>query len=105
MTALAHEIPLVCVPGDRRAPNTMRGKDQPAIATRVEAAGAGLYLAPDAASSQIRAAVERVLSEESFRAAAQRLGARIAAERGADRAADEIEALVTSRTPNLVGTR
>ena len=95
MTALAHEIPLVCVPGDRRAPNTMRGKDQPAIATRVEAACAGLYLAPDAASSQIRAAVERVLSEESFRAA----------ERGADRAADEIEALVTSRTPNLVGTR
>jgi MGT family glycosyltransferase len=105
MTALAHGVPLVCVPGDRRAPNSFRGKDQPAIATRVAASGAGLCLAPDATSSQIQAAVERVLEEESFRAAARRLGARIVAERGADRAADEIEALVTARAPVLVGTR
>ena len=59
MTALAYGVPLVCVPGDRRAPNTMRGKDQPAIAMRVAASGAGLRLAPDATSSQIRAAVQR----------------------------------------------
>jgi UDP:flavonoid glycosyltransferase YjiC (YdhE family) len=102
MMALAHGVPLVCLPGDRRAPNTMRGKDQPAIATRVAASGAGLRLAPDATCDEIRAAIERVLAEASFRAAAQRLGARIVAERGAERAADEIEALVTARAPILV---
>jgi UDP:flavonoid glycosyltransferase YjiC (YdhE family) len=99
MTALAHGVPLVCLPGDRRAPNTMRGKDQPAIATRIAASGAGLRLDPNATCDQIRAAVERVLAEKSFRAAARSLGAQIVAERGADRAADEIEALVTAPAP------
>jgi len=105
MTALAHGVPMVCLPGDRRAPNSVRGKDQPAIAARVAASGAGLRVAPDATSGQIRAAVERVLAEETFRAAARRLGAQIVAERGAERAVDEIEALVTRRVPALVGVR
>ena len=104
MTALAHGIPLVCLPGDPRAPNSMRAKDQPAIATRVVASGAGLRVDPNATVDQIRAAVARVLAEESFRAAARRLGGRIVAERGADRAADEIEALV-SRGAAATGER
>jgi MGT family glycosyltransferase len=96
MTALAHGVPLVCLPGDPRAPSSMRAKDQLAIATRVVASGAGLRVDPNATSDQIRRAVARVLAEESFREAARRLGARIVAERGADRAVDEIEALIGS---------
>jgi MGT family glycosyltransferase len=103
MIALTHGVPLVCVPGDPRAPSSMRAKDQLAIATRVAASGAGLRLAPNATSSQIRAAVERVLSDESFRVAARRLGARIVAERGVDRAVAEIEAVVPARSASLVG--
>jgi MGT family glycosyltransferase len=95
MSALANGIPLVCLPGDPRAPSSMRAKDQLAIATRVAASGAGLRIDPNATSDQIRRAVERVLSEESFRTAARRLGARIVAERGADRAVEEIEALAS----------
>jgi UDP:flavonoid glycosyltransferase YjiC (YdhE family) len=103
MTALAHGVPLVCLPGDPRAPNSMRAKDQLAIATRVVASGAGLRVDPNATSDQIREAVERVLVEGSFRAAARRIGERVVAERGTDRAVAEIEALVPSRASALVG--
>jgi UDP:flavonoid glycosyltransferase YjiC (YdhE family) len=76
---------------------------QLAVATRVVASGAGPRVNPNATSDQIRGAVERVLAEESFRTAARRLGARIVAERGAERAVAEIEALISSRLPSLVG--
>jgi len=58
MKALAHEIPLVCVP--------LVG-DQPDNAARVVARGAGLRLGPDASPDQIRIAIRRILDEPSFR--------------------------------------
>jgi MGT family glycosyltransferase len=89
MKALAHGIPLVCIP--------LVG-DQPDNAARVVARGAGLRLAPDAAPVEIGAAIQRLLDEPSFRKRARRLGARIAAEAGAGTAADEVTALIRRRT-------
>jgi UDP:flavonoid glycosyltransferase YjiC (YdhE family) len=85
MKALAHGIPLVCIP--------ILG-DQPDNAARVVARGAGVRLARDASPEQIRTAIRRVLDVPSFRENAQRLAATIAAEDGARTAADELEALV-----------
>ena len=85
MKALAHEIPLVCVP--------LVG-DQPDNAARVVARGAGLRLGPDASPEQIRAAIQRVLDEPSFRDEARRLGSALATDDGARTAASELESLV-----------
>jgi UDP:flavonoid glycosyltransferase YjiC (YdhE family) len=86
--ALAHGVPLVCMP--------LLG-DQPDNAARVTARGAGLRLGADASPDQIRTAIERTLTEPSFRAAARRLGATIAADDGARTAADELEGLAGVR--------
>ena len=83
--ALAHEIPLVCLP--------LVG-DQPDNAARVEARGAGVRLPADATAEQIRSALQRILDEPSFRDGARRLGRTIAAEAGVRTAADELESLV-----------
>ena len=88
MKALAHGIPLVCIP--------LVG-DQPDNAARVVARGAGVRLAPDAAPSEIGAAIQRLLDEPSFQEGARRVGAHIAAESGVSTAADELTALVGSR--------
>ena len=88
MKALAHGIPLVCVP--------LVG-DQPDNAARVVSRGAGLRLGADASPDQIRMAIRRVLDESSFRDGARRLGAVIASEDGARTAADELESLVRPR--------
>jgi UDP:flavonoid glycosyltransferase YjiC (YdhE family) len=87
MKALAHEIPLVCVP--------LVG-DQPDNAARVVSRGAGVRLGPEAPPEEIRAAIRRVLDEPSFRESAQRLGSALADDNGARMAADEIESLVTT---------
>jgi len=44
--ALAQAVPLLCIPG--------AGADQPVIAVRVEALGAGQMISPDANASQTR---------------------------------------------------
>jgi UDP:flavonoid glycosyltransferase YjiC (YdhE family) len=90
MKALAHEIPLVCVP--------LVG-DQPDNAARVVARGAGVRLRPDASPEQIRNAIRRVLGEPRFREAARRLGTTIAAEDGARTAAEELERLAKDEAP------
>jgi len=84
MKALAHGIPLVCVP--------LAG-DQPDNAARVVARGAGVRLGPDASPEQIRGAIRRILDEPSFRDAARRVGTVLANEDGARAAADELESL------------
>jgi UDP:flavonoid glycosyltransferase YjiC (YdhE family) len=84
MKALAHGIPLVCVP--------LAG-DQPDNAARAVARGAGIRLGPDASPEHVRGALQRILGEPSFRAAARRLGKVLAAEDGARTAADELESL------------
>ena len=84
MKALAHGVPLVCIP--------LLG-DQPDNAARVVARGAGVRLAPDAAPEQIEKAIRRVLDEPRFRAGAQRLATLLAGEDGAEAAARELESL------------
>jgi MGT family glycosyltransferase len=62
--ALAHGVPLVCTPISR---------DQPLNAQRVADCGAGIDLGPQPDAGTIATAVERVLAEPAYRAAAQSL--------------------------------
>ena len=87
--ALRQGVPLLCVP---------LIADQPDNAARIVARGAGLLLQPDASTHEIRAALERLLGEPSFREAARRLGEPMVGDRAEARAADELEAIV--RTPS-----
>jgi MGT family glycosyltransferase len=82
--ALAAGVPLLCIP---------MGRDQHDVAARVVYPGAGLRLRPSAKPEAIRAAVERLIREPSFRAAAGRIGANITADAAAQRGLDELEAL------------
>jgi MGT family glycosyltransferase len=74
-------VPLVCLP---------LGRDQPDNAARVTERGAGLRVSPDAPAEAIAGALETVLSEPSYRAAARALGARIAADVAARSAEREL---------------
>ena len=73
------------------------GRDQLDVAARVVHAGAGVRLRSGAKPAAIRAAVERVISEPGFRAAAQRIGAQMLADAAAQGGIAELEALA-SRT-------
>jgi MGT family glycosyltransferase len=85
MRALAHRVPLLCVP---------MGRDQDDNAARVAARGAGLALTPAAASAEaIRAALRGLLGEPGFPDAARRLGAAVAAEAASPAVVEELEAL------------
>jgi MGT family glycosyltransferase len=84
--ALAAGVPLVCIP---------MGRDQLDVAARVVYPGAGVRLRSSAKPGAIRAAVERVLGEPSFRTAAARMGASITADVAAQRGLAELEALAT----------
>jgi len=86
--ALAAGVPLVCMP---------MGRDQLDVAARVVHAGAGVRLRPGARPSAIRHAVERVIAEPGFRAAAQRIGTTMRADAAAQRGVSELEALAGSR--------
>jgi MGT family glycosyltransferase len=86
MTALEAGVPLVVVPTEW---------DKPENAQRVAEAGAGLRLSPGRLTpGRLRAAVERVLAEPSFRHNARRLAAIFARHRGPARAAELLEGLV-----------
>jgi MGT family glycosyltransferase len=82
--ALACGVALVCLP---------MGRDQHDVAARVVHAGAGLRLRSRAKPAAIHAAVERVIREPDFRAAARLLGARMVADASAHRGIAELEAL------------
>jgi UDP:flavonoid glycosyltransferase YjiC (YdhE family) len=84
MKALAHGVPLVCIP--------LLG-DQPANAARVVARGAGVRLAADATPDRIRLALRRVLDSPRYRAGARRLATLLAGADGAETAARELESL------------
>lgn len=84
IAALAHGVPLVCIP---------MGRDQFDVAARVVAAGAGVRVKQSSRPSEIGKAVSSVLAESRYRQAAERLGEVIAAEPGASGAVDEIEAV------------
>jgi MGT family glycosyltransferase len=81
--ALAHGLPLVCLP---------IGRDQPDNAARVQWHGAGLRLSPTSSPAVIRAGVKRVLGDPAFAASARRLAAAFAEEWPAERALSALEA-------------
>ena len=84
MRALAHGLPLVCLP---------MGRDQDDNAARVVAYGVGLRLKSSARAAKIRKAVRRVLGEDHFRMEARRMQRIITADAAADRAVHEIESV------------
>jgi len=85
LAALSVGVPLVIVPTEW---------DKPENAQRVVETGAGLRLAPHRCTAErLRAAVERVLEEPSFRQNAQRLAATFARYGGPERAAKLLEGL------------
>jgi UDP:flavonoid glycosyltransferase YjiC (YdhE family) len=59
--ALSHGLPLVCIPLDR---------DQPHNAERVVAVGAGVSLSREASPDELWSALDRVLADDRYRAAA-----------------------------------
>lgn len=89
LAALQAGVPMVVVP---------TSWDQPDNARRVVEAGAGVRLAARRCTPQrLRAAVEQVLDDESYRRNAQRLGRRLNEANGADSAAELLESLATGR--------
>ena len=84
-SAMAFGVPLVCMPVDR---------DQPLNAERVAALGAGVALTASAPAREIAVAIERVLSDASYRFAARAVAQASNDEGGADAAAAELERLL-----------
>jgi len=82
--ALAHGLPLVCLP---------IGRDQPDNAARVQWHGAGVRLSPKSSPEVIRAAVERVVGDPPFATSAGRLAAAFAEQRPAELAQSALEAV------------
>ena len=87
MKALAHGVPLVCLP--------VLG-DQPNNAARIASLGAGIRLPPDAAPDRIGGAIEQVIRDPSFRVAAQRFADNTRDEDPVREATTEIVALTGS---------
>jgi UDP:flavonoid glycosyltransferase YjiC (YdhE family) len=82
MRALAHGLPLLCLP---------MGRDQDDNAARVVAHEVGLRLRPSASPHKIAGALRRLLDDPSYRTNAEALSRLIAAEAEADRAVRELE--------------
>lgn len=74
LAALAHGVPMLCLP---------LGREQPANAAAVERVGAGVSLAPSAAPHAIAEAVDHLVDDGDLRLAAQRLAALIEMQRDA----------------------
>jgi MGT family glycosyltransferase len=82
MSALAHGVPLVCVPF---------GRDQADVALRAQRTGAALRLRPRLLSARrLARTVRRVLDEPAYRQAARAMQTTLSAEDGAARAAEQI---------------
>jgi hypothetical protein len=81
MRALAHRVPILCMP---------MGRDQNDNAVRVVARGAGLNLPPAASSSEISGALRRLLEDPAFAQSARQLGDAVAAEAAASTAPGEL---------------
>lgn len=90
--SLAHAVPIVALPNP--------AADQPALAARIHELGAGIALDGETASpAEIRAAVDTVLHDDSYRTAARALGSAITATSGAATAAGVVERLAARRRP------
>ena len=84
MKALAAGVPMVCIP---------MGRDQNDTAARVVYQGAGLRLPPAASTSKIAKSVRLVLSQDRFRANAERMASEIASGRLTADVVAELEAM------------
>ena len=83
LESLSEGVPLVCIP---------LGNDQPGVAARVKARGAGVVVPPRRINAKrLHSAVRAVLENESYRLAARKIQAAIAEVNGLDRAADIVE--------------
>jgi len=82
--ALAHGVPLVCIPGV--------GADQPIVGARIEAVRAGRLVAPDVVG-ELGDAVAQVFANPSYREAARHMEALIQGLDGANGGATAIEAV------------
>ncbi len=89
--ALAHSLPLVVMPMHPFL-------DQRMIGRAVESAGAARVLPKSAKPLAIRSAAQNLLDDHRYRAAAARLGATVLKRDGAEQAADDLAALLTSQT-------
>ena len=85
MGALAHGVPLVCIPGV--------GADQPIVGERITAVGAGAVVVPNAVG-ELGDTVAQVLSNPSYRTAARHMEAVIEGLDGANDGASGIESAV-----------
>jgi UDP:flavonoid glycosyltransferase YjiC (YdhE family) len=94
MKALTHGVPLVCIP--------LVG-DQPDNAARVTARGAGLRVSAEAPPARIREAIQRVVTDPSFRQAAHQLATKMAGEDAVQAAVDEILSLTEKRPERGTG--
>jgi UDP:flavonoid glycosyltransferase YjiC (YdhE family) len=88
MLALAHDLPLVIIPVNRKF-------DQPVIGRAIQDAGAGILLPSSASPESIRRAITTVVADDRYRAEAARLGAAIRASHGTATAADRLHALAS----------
>lgn len=92
--SLLHGVPLVCLPNP--------AADQPALAARVQALGAGRALDGETASAaQIAAAVGEVLADTSYASRARSLGRAIAVAPGPAAVVDRLERLAPRRSESL----
>lgn len=92
MRALAHGLPLICVP---------MGRDQKDNAVKVVYHGLGLKVSPKSGAEAIRKAVWRVLQEPSFREKAGSFGREVRAMAARDLAVEEIEGKIPYLSPSL----
>ena len=85
MKALAHGVPMVCIP---------MGRDQNDTAARIVHHGAGVRLSPRSSATRIAAAAREVLDDPRFRENAQRMSRAIAEEARTTDVVAELEAVV-----------
>lgn len=91
LESLCRGVPMVALP---------RSADQPAMAAQIAHAGVGLLGSFQRVTPwQLRALVERVLTEETFRQRAQDMQKALAAAGGVRRAADIAEQALLTRRP------
>jgi MGT family glycosyltransferase len=83
--SLAAGVPVVCMPV---------GRDQPDVAARLVATGAGVRIGAGSRSGKIERALRSVLSNSSYREAARRVATAIAADCERDLAVAEFESLL-----------
>jgi MGT family glycosyltransferase len=83
LESLAQGVPLVCIP---------IGNDQPGVAARVAASGAGIVIPRNKLSAgRVRAAMQAIMGDARYRLAARRLQTAFAQVDGLEMAADIIE--------------